>query len=61
MHTQIIQVTGRKKNADMTTCIEDSVGNIVMEQEKILDGSHSYINELYDDNEGDITLIETKK
>ena len=31
-HAQIRKVTGRGKNAGITTCIEDRDGNIIMEQ-----------------------------
>ena len=36
-HAQIRKVTGRGNNTGVTTCIEDSDGNIIMEQEKILE------------------------
>ena len=49
MHTQIRHLTGMMQNARMSTCIEDRDGNIVMEQENILDGWNKYISELYDD------------
>ena len=36
-HAQIRKVTGRGNNAGVTTCIEDRDGNIIMEQENILE------------------------
>ena len=36
-HAQICKATGRGNNAGITTCIEDRDGNIIMEQENILE------------------------
>ena len=56
-HAQIRKVTGRGNNARVTICIEDRDGNIIMEQEKILERWHEYITILYDDARGGIPLI----
>ena len=45
-HAQIRKVTGRGNNARVTTCIEDRDGNIIMEQENILERWHAYISTL---------------
>ena len=49
-HAQIRKVTGRKNNAGVSTCIEDRDGNIIMEQDKILERWQEYISKLYDDD-----------
>ena len=56
-HAQIRNVTGRGKNAGVTTCSEDRDGNIIMEQQKILERSQEYISILYDEAIGGIPLI----
>ena len=56
-HVQIRNVTGRGNNAGVTTCIEDRDGNIIMEQEDILERWHECISTLYDDARGGISLI----
>ena len=56
-HAQLRKVTGRGNNAGVTTCIEDRDGNIIMEQENILERWHEYINILYDDARGGIPMI----
>ena len=56
-HAQIREVTGRGNNAGVTTCIEDRDGNIIMEQENILERWQEYISTLYDDARGGIPLI----
>ena len=56
-HAQIRKVTGRGNNAGVTTCIEDRDGNIIMEQENILERWQEYISTLYDDARGGIPLI----
>ena len=56
-HAQIRTVTGRGNNAGVTTCIEDRDGNIIMEQENILERWQEYISTLYDDARGGIPLI----
>ena len=48
MHAQLRKVTGRGNNAGVTTCIEDEDGNIIMEQENILERWHEYISTLFD-------------
>ena len=57
MHAQIRKVTGRGNNAGVTTCIKDRDGNIIMEQENILERWQEYISTLYDDARGGIPLI----
>ena len=57
MHAQIRKVTGRGNNAGVTTCIEDRDGNIIMEQENILERWQEYISTLYVDARGGIPLI----
>ena len=61
MHAQIRQATGRKQSACVTTCIENKDGNIIMEQDKILERWHQFISELYDDNKGDIPQVHTER
>ena len=56
-HAQIRKVTGRGNNAGVTTCIEDRDGNIIMEQENIVERWQEYISTLYDDARGGIPLI----
>ena len=56
-HAQLRKVTGRGNNAGVTTCFEDRYGNIIMEQEKILERWHEYISTLYDDARREIPLI----
>ena len=56
-HAQIRKVTGRGNNAGVTSCIEDRDGNIIMEQENILERWQEYISTLYDDARGGIPLI----
>ena len=56
-HAQICKVAGRGNNAGVTTCIEDRDGNIIMEQEMILERWYEYISTLYDDARGGIPLI----
>ena len=56
-HAQIRKVTGRGNNAGVTICIKDRDGNIIMEQENILERWHEYISTLYDDAKGGIPLI----
>ena len=45
--TQIRKVNGRKNNGGVATCIENSDGSIIMEQDKILARWHEYISKLY--------------
>ena len=59
MHNQIRKVTGRENNTGVTTCIEQSVGNIIMEQKKILSRWHEYISKLYDGVRGGMIQINT--
>ena len=54
MHSQIRLVTGMKHGSNPTTCIDDKEGNIIIEKEKILSRWYEYINELYNDNIGDM-------
>ena len=56
-NAQIRKLTGRGNNAGVTRGIEDRDGNIIMEQEKILERWHEYISTLYDDARGGIPLI----
>ena len=56
-HTQIRKVTGRGNNAGVTTCMEDRDGNIIMEQENILEPWQEHISTLHDDARGGIPLI----
>ena len=56
-HAQIRKVTERGNNAGVTTCIEDRDGNIIMEQEKILELWQEYISTLYDNARGGMPLI----
>ena len=56
-HAQIRNITGREENAGITTCIEDRDGNIIMEQQKILERSQEYISTLYDEAIGEIPRI----
>ena len=48
-HAQLRKLTGRRNNAGVTPCLEDRDGNIIMEQENILERWHEYISTLYDD------------
>ena len=58
MHSQIKLVTGRKRGNNTTTCIEDKIGDIIMEKDGILSRWSEYIGELYnDDNRGDMPDI----
>ena len=58
MHSRIKLVTGRKRGNNITTCIEDKNGDIIMEKNKILSRWSEYIGELYnDDNRGDMPDI----
>ena len=56
-HTQLRKVIGRKNNAEVTKYIKIRDGNIIMEQETILERWHEYISTLYDDARGGIPLI----
>ena len=56
-HARFRKVTGRGNRAGVTTCIDDKDGNIIMEQEKILERWYEYISILYDDARGGIPLI----
>ena len=57
MHAQLRKVTGRGNNAGVITCIKARDGNLMLEQEKILERWHEYISTLYDDARGGIPLI----
>jgi len=50
MHSQIRKTVGSQRGAGATTCIEDKSGNIIMDQDKILERWYEYISELYNDN-----------
>ena len=52
MHNKIRQVTGRRKCAYRSSCIEDKEGNIIMENQEILHRWEEYIRELFKDNRG---------
>ena len=59
MSAQSREVTDRKQSERVTTCIEDSDGNIIMEQEEILAIWYEYISEPYNDNRRDIPEMST--
>ena len=58
MHSQIKLLTGRKRDNNTTTCIEDKNGDIIMEKDENLSRWSEYMGELYnDDNRGDMPDI----
>ena len=59
IHCQIKEVTGKKRGNGTTTCVKAEDGTIIMEKDKILDRWSEYIDELYDDDRGEMPVITT--
>ena len=58
MHAQIRKTIGAHKGNATTTCIEETDGNIIMDQDKIITRWFEYISELYrDDSRGQLPHI----
>ena len=59
MHSQIKEVTGKKRGNGTTTCVEAKDGTIIIEKDKIFDRWSEYIGKLYDDDRGEMPVITT--